>query len=69
MLDKNDKSMVVCICNRLSEFMISQAVANGARTPDDVFRRYHKRRGCSSCTVRLAEAIDRALQQPQTPAE
>ncbi|GAA0557650.1 (2Fe-2S)-binding protein [Rhizomicrobium electricum] len=62
--------MVVCICNRLSELMISQAVANGARTPDDVFRRYHKRRGCSSCTVRLAEAIDRALNPPpSTPAE
>lgn len=40
--------------------MVSEAVANGARTPADVFRRFRMRRGCSSCTVHVAEAIDRA---------
>lgn len=57
--------MYVCICNRLSEAMISEAVAKGARTPTDVLRRFRMRRGCSSCTVQIAEAIDRALASPK----
>ena len=55
--------MVVCICNRLTDTMIRAAVAGGARTPTDVFRHFRMRRGCSSCTVRVAEAIDRARYQ------
>lgn len=53
--------MVVCICNRLTDTMIAAAVADGARNQADVFRRYHLRRGCSSCSVRIAEAIERAI--------
>ena len=55
--------MVVCICNRLTDTMISEAVSRGAWTPTDVFRHFRMRRGCSSCTVRVAEAIDRARYQ------
>lgn len=40
--------------------MINEAVANGARTQADVLRRYHLHRGCSSCTVEVANAIERA---------
>ena len=69
-LNKDDKSMVVCICNRLTDAMIAAAVANGARNQADIFRRYHLRRGCSSCSVRIAEAIDRAQHgAPIQPAE
>ena len=64
------RRMYVCLCNRLSESMIAEAVANGARTPMDVFRRLHLRRGCSSCTVRIAEVIDQARAQgPHDAAE
>ena len=55
--------MVVCICNRLTDTMIGEAVSRGARTPTDVFRHFRMRRGCSSCTVRVAEAIARARYQ------
>ena len=48
--------------------MIADAVARGARTPDEVFRRLRVRRGCSSCTVHIAEAIDRARNAPSTDA-
>lgn len=61
--------MYVCLCNRLSTAMVADAVAKGARTPDEVFRRFHMHRGCSSCTVRLAEAIDNARHPPIDPAE
>jgi len=56
--------MVVCICNRLTDTMIGEAVAKGARTPTEVLRHFRMRRGCSSCTVHVAEAIDRARRQP-----
>lgn len=52
--------MYVCLCNRLTEDMIKQAVAKGARTSADVLRHFRMRRGCSNCTVKVAEAIDRA---------
>ncbi len=54
--------MVVCICNRLTDTMIAAAVADGARNQADVFRRYRLRRGCSSCSVHIAEAIEHAQQ-------
>jgi len=60
--------MVVCICNRLTDTMIAAAVAKGARTPTDVLRHFRMRRGCSSCTVRIAEAIDRARHQADLQA-
>jgi bacterioferritin-associated ferredoxin len=59
--------MYVCICNRLSDSMIGEAVDHGARTPTDVFRHFRMRRGCSSCTVHVAEAIERA--QDRTHSE
>jgi bacterioferritin-associated ferredoxin len=60
--------MVVCICNRLTDTMIAAAVAKGARTPTDVLRHFRMRRGCSNCTVRVAEAIDRARYQADRQA-
>jgi bacterioferritin-associated ferredoxin len=56
--------MVVCICNRLTDTMIAAAVADGARNQADVFRRFRLKRGCSSCSVRIAQAIERALKGP-----
>jgi bacterioferritin-associated ferredoxin len=61
-------SMSICLCNRLSQAMIDQAVGKGARTPTDVFRHYRMRRGCSSCSVQVAEAIDRARDRPAVEA-
>jgi bacterioferritin-associated ferredoxin len=60
--------MVVCICNRLTDTMIRAAVAKGARTPTDVLRHFRLRRGCSNCTVRVAEVIDSARRQPDLQA-
>lgn len=54
------EQLLICICNRLTDTMINEAVANGARTQADVLRRYHLHRGCSSCTVEVANAIERA---------
>jgi bacterioferritin-associated ferredoxin len=48
--------------------MIDQAVIKGSRTPTDVFRHYRMRRGCSSCSVQVAEAIDRARDKPSVEA-
>jgi bacterioferritin-associated ferredoxin len=55
--------MVVCICNRLTDTMIAVAVADGARNQADVFRRFKLRRGCSACSVKIAEAIEKAQKQ------
>jgi bacterioferritin-associated ferredoxin len=60
--------MYVCLCNRLTDDMIKQAVAKGARTPPDVLRHFRMRRGCSICTVQVAESIDRALAAPSRQA-
>jgi bacterioferritin-associated ferredoxin len=60
--------MYVCLCNRLSDTMVSDAVAHGATTPAEVFRRFHMKRGCSGCTVQVASAIDRARIQTKLEA-
>lgn len=60
--------MIVCICNRLTDVMIAKAVADGARNQADVLRRYRMHRGCSACSVKIAECIDRALKSPAAEA-
>ncbi len=58
--------MYICLCNRLTEAMVGEAVAKGARTPSEVLRRLGKRRGCSSCSVEVAEAISRLTPRNET---
>lgn len=51
----------VCLCNRLTEAMIDDAVAKGARTQTEVLKRLRLKHGCSICTVEVGKAIDTAL--------
>jgi len=59
----------ICICNRLSEERIAEAVAKGARTPSEVLRLLRLRRGCSGCSVEVGDVIDRALAAHRLAAE
>jgi bacterioferritin-associated ferredoxin len=56
----DESSMIICLCRRLTDRHISQAIANGIRTPRAVFAAADCRPQCGSClaTIRamMAEA-------------
>ncbi len=56
--------MLVCICNRLSEARIGQAIAEGARTPAEVFRRCGVRRACPNCSNVISGLLVRSGERP-----
>lgn len=60
--------MLVCICNRLSEAQIGQAIAEGARTPPEVFQRCEARRACPNCSNSIRGLLARSI-KPANPTQ
>ena len=52
--------MLVCLCNRLSEAQIGQAIAEGARTPPEVFEHCDARRACPNCSNSIRGLLARS---------
>lgn len=56
--------MIVCVCNRLSDSKVREAVQAGAKRPADVFRILGVPRSCGSCT----DAIETIIEQEEAKA-
>lgn len=41
--------MIVCVCNRLNESKVREAIARGAATPDEVYSHHGVRKVCGTC--------------------
>ena len=41
--------MIVCVCNRLNEAKIREAIARGAATPDQVYAHNGVKKVCGTC--------------------
>lgn len=52
--------MLICICNSLTETKVLAAIAAGAQTPADVFKRCGVRRNCANCQDKIKTMIHRA---------
>jgi len=50
--------MIVCVCNRLNEARIWDAIDSGAKTPDAVYAGCGVRRNCGRCQETIAEMLD-----------
>ncbi|WP_166930708.1 (2Fe-2S)-binding protein [Rhizomicrobium electricum] len=58
--------MIVCVCNRLSEARVRKAIADGARSANDVYAFCGVQRNCGRCQ----ETIETMLQaQPERARE
>jgi len=57
------EAMLVCICNRLSEARIGQAIGEGAHTPAEVFQRCGARRACPNCSNSIRGLLARAAER------
>jgi bacterioferritin-associated ferredoxin len=55
--------MLVCICNRLTDTRIGQAIADGAQTPLDVFKLCGARRTCPNCSNTIRGMLARSSEQ------
>lgn len=53
--------MVVCHCEAVSDGAVSEAIADGARTVDDVTDRCRAGGGCQGCHRLLQQLLDEAL--------
>lgn len=52
--------MYVCLCTGMNCRQLKQAVADGARTPAQLFRHHGSRPGCGRCRETMLEMLDEA---------
>ena len=50
--------MIVCVCNRLNEDRIRNAIQGGACCSDDVYDRCGVRKNCGRCQETIEEMLD-----------
>ena len=50
--------MIVCVCNRLNEAKIWNAIDAGAKTPDAVYSGCGVKRNCGRCQETIAGMLD-----------
>ena len=50
--------MIVCVCNRLNEARIWNAIDSGAQTPETVYSGCGVKRNCGRCQETIAEMLD-----------
>ncbi len=50
--------MIVCVCNRLNEARIWNAIDSGAKTPDAVYSGCGVKRNCGRCQETIAGMLD-----------
>jgi bacterioferritin-associated ferredoxin len=50
--------MIVCVCNRLNEANIWDAIDAGAKTPDSVYSGCGVKRNCGRCQETIAGMLD-----------
>ena len=55
--------MLVCICNLLTRTRVEAAIAAGATTPADVYRRCGVRRNCANCQDKIKAIIHHAAKR------
>ena len=60
--------MIVCLCNALTDGQLSEAVAQGARRPRDVYAACDGKAQCGTCTRMILAMIREAGDAAKHPA-
>jgi bacterioferritin-associated ferredoxin len=53
--------MIVCVCNRLNETKIRDAISRGPSCSDEVYALCGVRKNCGRCQETIAEMVDAAV--------
>ncbi|MEL6257795.1 MAG: (2Fe-2S)-binding protein [Pseudomonadota bacterium] len=59
--------MIICICRRLNEAAVREAVSAGAREPEAVQAHHGCAFNCGKCRTRMGEIISDAVDKSQAP--
>ncbi len=51
--------MIVCVCNRLNEDRVRNAIAKGACCSEDVYARCGVRKNCGRCQETIEDMLER----------
>ena len=49
--------MIVCVCNRLNESKVREAIACGATCPDRVYAHHGVKKVCGTCQIKIAALV------------
>ena len=49
--------MIICVCNRLNDAKVRDAIARGAATPDQVYAHHGVRKVCGTCQARIVALV------------
>ena len=58
--------MIVCMCNRVNDGKIRAAIAAGAKTPPEVFKKLGVRRSCGQCSDEIENLLATAKAEKKT---
>ncbi len=59
--------MIICVCRRINEKAVREAVREGARCPESVQAHHGQSFNCGKCRCAMGEVIgDEMARQPQT---
>ena len=50
--------MYVCICNKLNDKAVSNAIDCGARSADDIYTAFNVQQKCGQCVTMMDDMID-----------
>lgn len=53
--------MIVCICNRITDAQVREAIGKGARTRAEVFKILRQQRSCGQCSEQIDSILDQEL--------
>ncbi|MGO8712214.1 MAG: bacterioferritin-associated ferredoxin [Rhizomicrobium sp.] len=58
--------MIVCVCNRLNEAKVRDAIACGAASPDQVYAHNGVEKVCGTCQETIVALVEDLLEKKQT---
>lgn len=53
--------MIVCMCNRITDAQVREAIRKGARNRADVFKILRQQRSCGQCSEDIDSILDQEL--------
>lgn len=60
--------MIVCVCNRLNEAKIREAIAQGASSPDQVYAHNGVKKVCGTCQETIKALVEDEAAAPEMKA-
>jgi len=60
--------MIICVCNRLNDSKVREAIASGATCPERVYAYHGVKKVCGTCQEKIVELVRNETESPDMEA-